>query len=31
MSALPPKPDIGESECHVCFAPKADILRRGSD
>ena len=27
MSALPPKADIAERECHVRFVPKADILR----
>src|SRR5215472_5154913 len=25
MSALPPKADIAESDCHVRFVPKADI------
>jgi len=25
MSALPPKADIAERECHVRFVPKADI------
>jgi hypothetical protein len=25
MSALPPKADIAERDCHVCFGPKADI------
>src|SRR5262249_31968829 len=25
MSALPPKVDIAERNCHVCFVPKADI------
>jgi hypothetical protein len=24
MSALPPKADIAESDCHVRFVPKAD-------
>jgi len=28
MSALPPKADIAESDWHVRFVPKADILRR---
>jgi hypothetical protein len=27
MSALPPKADIVERDRHVCFVPKADILR----
>jgi hypothetical protein len=27
MSALPPKADIAESDWHVRFVPKADILR----
>src|SRR5215469_6452445 len=31
MSALPPKADIAERECHVRFVPKADILRCGRD
>ena len=26
MSALPPKADIAERECHVRFVPKADII-----
>jgi len=25
MSALPPKADISERDCHVRFVPKADI------
>jgi len=25
MSALPPKADIGQDGCNVCFVPKADI------
>ena len=29
MSALPPKVDIAERDCHVRFVPKADILRCG--
>jgi hypothetical protein len=28
MSALPPKADIAGRDCHVCFGPKADIIRR---
>ena len=31
MSALPPKADIAERDRHVRFAPKADILRCGTD
>jgi hypothetical protein len=31
MSALPPKADIAESDCHVRFVPKADILRCGRE
>jgi hypothetical protein len=31
MSALPPKADIAERECHVRFVPKADIVRPFSD
>ena len=27
MSAIPSKADIDSRECHVCFVPKADILR----
>jgi hypothetical protein len=27
MSALPPKADIAERECHVRFVPKADVSR----
>ena len=27
MSALPPKADIDERDCHVRFVPKADIAR----
>jgi hypothetical protein len=27
MSALPPKADIAERDCHVRFVPKADILQ----
>jgi hypothetical protein len=27
MSALPPKADIAERECHVRFVPKADMVR----
>ena len=30
MSALPPKADIPESDWHVRFVPKADILKRRS-
>jgi hypothetical protein len=30
MSALPPKADIDESDCHVRFVPIADIRRRPS-
>jgi hypothetical protein len=29
MSALPPKADIDERDCHVRFVPKADILHCG--
>jgi len=31
MSALPPKADIAESDWHVRFVPKADILRRSKE
>jgi hypothetical protein len=31
MSALPPKADIVECDCHVRFVPKADILRCGKE
>jgi len=27
MSALPPKADIADHDCHARFVPKADILR----
>jgi len=27
MSALPPKADIAERDCHVRFVPKADVSR----
>jgi hypothetical protein len=30
MSALPPKADIVERDCHVRFVPKADIAHRWS-
>ena len=31
MSALPPKADMCGALAHVCFGPKADILRSGND
>jgi hypothetical protein len=31
MSALPPKADIAESDWHVRFVPKADILHCGKE
>jgi hypothetical protein len=31
VSAIPPKADIAERECHVRFVPKADILRCGKE
>ena len=31
MSTLPPKADIAESDWHVRFVPKADILRCGKN
>jgi len=29
MSALPPKADIADRECHVRFVPTTDLFRRG--
>jgi hypothetical protein len=30
MSALPPKADIAQRDCHVRFVPIADVVRRSS-
>ena len=31
MSALPPKADMDQQGCDVCFVPKADIVRCGEN